>query len=207
MKNTTYKFQENAIGYSILNDFVIVNFILFNDSINLFHTIKHFFDYFIDNFPQCNFLISYPGSPNPLVAKAGLDVFKFYNFNYRIYYDGDEILDKENFEQNILTKHIELLSDIHSAEPQCACKGNIASCSRAVGFKQFGVCSPLKSGINSTQSLLRYYKMDEDGYLISEHEEKPTDTDKLWRSIKLQENFQNHRIRIENNTVRYYPLD
>lgn len=203
-----YKIDEfNHINYRIVNNFIVIDFIHFDDPSRIFESMKNFFDYFA-TLDGADFLGSFPGCVNPLVVKAGLDVIKSYGFNYRIFYDKQEVEDLTVFENEVLNTYVDKCQQFIAGptwnNTQSSCDGIIGKYAQTEGFKPCAVFSPLKKKVGYVRTPVKYYEVDSQGFLIKEYDEKPK-KDNLHMSYRLTNMFQICKIKVENGSLKYFP--
>jgi hypothetical protein len=196
--------ENNFINYEIVNDFVMVRSIFYDDFSFLSQHIFAYIDFFA-NIENVNFLGGYPGTFNPLVVRYVLDYLKNKNFNYRIFYDKQEVKDIQRFERVILESRVQqsLLVDSPSVL-QSACNGYVGQALEKSGFKRCCVFSPLKINYDYVKTPIKYYEIDSQGYLIAEYDEKPSRGGRYYQSYRLKPMFDTGVIRIENGKPVYH---
>lgn len=196
--------ENNFINYEIVNDFVMVRSIFYDDASLLSQRIFAYIDFFA-TIENVNFLGGYPGTFNPLVVRYVLNYLKNKNFNYRIFYDKQEITDIQQFESIVLKSRVRQALSVNSPSVlQSACKGYIGQALEQSGFKRCCVFSPLKINYDYVRTPIKYYEIGPQGYLIGEYDEKPARGGRYYQSYRLKPLFDTRIIRIENGKPVYY---
>lgn len=201
-----YKINDNnLINFELIDNFAVIHFIHFDNPNNLFNHMKEYFDY-IASLDGIDFLGSYPGCSNPLVVQAGINVIKYYGFNYRIFYDKEEVRDIEIFEEKTLIPSVEKIQSVMNT--LSFIKGlHVVTTKIAIdnGFRDCAVFSPLKKNYSHIKLPIKFYEIDKDGFLVAEFEEKPKDNKNYHQSIKMKKMFSTHQIKLENGKPQYHP--
>lgn len=203
-----YKLNDNNfINYKIQKDYAVVDFLYFDDPQSIYDCWKHYFDY-LATFDFLEYVGCYPGCNNPLVIKAALDVFKFYGFNYRIFYDDKEVDDLNIFENQIIQPFLETCLSLPQTKiVQSSCDGVIGSYASQSGFKLCAIFGPLRKKMGYVKTPVKYYKIDKDGFLTEEFDEKPNTKDMFFQNHRLSEMFKICKIKIIDGSLKYYPKD
>jgi hypothetical protein len=200
-----YKINDNnLINFELIDNFAVIHFIHFDNPNNLFACMKEYFDH-IASLDGIDFLGSYPGCSNPLVVRAGINVIKQYGFNYRIFYDKNEVDDIQKFEEKTLDLNVEKIQSI--IDTLSFVKGlHVVTTNIAInnGFKDCAVFSPLKRNYDQVKLPVKFYEIDKDGFLIAEFEEKPKNNKNYYQSIKIKKIFPTHNIKLENGKPKYH---
>jgi hypothetical protein len=198
--------NNNFISYEILDNFVIVNFIFFDTLENLKTCIKKYIDYFMSL--DVDFLGGYPGTCNPLVIKNIIDVLSEYNLEYKILYNNEEVIDAKNFIEKIIDPCVlKILSMPDENARQSVCDGAVGKNASKEGFGLCCIFSQLNKKTEGPKTPIRYYKVDEKGFLYEEFSEKPSDNAYYYKSIRLKDMFKSHKILLENGVLKYLPKD
>jgi len=198
--------ENNFISYEILDNFVIVKFIFFDTVDNLKVCIKKYIDYFMTL--NVDFLGCYPGTCNPIVIDSTINVFSCYELKYRIFYDGEEINNIQSFiKKTIKPCTQKILSIPNQNISQSACDGEIGRNASKEGFKSCCIFGQLNKKTEGPKTPIRYYKVDENGFLCEEFLEKPSDNAYYYKSIRLKDMFKSHKILLENGVPKYLPKD
>lgn len=193
----------NYINYRIINDYGLIYYLNFDDIAKILPCMHEYFKHLKSL--DLKYVGCYPGCNNPLVIKAALDVIKSYDFSYRIFYNKEEVKNLIDFEQNILNPNINKCLAINNVIPQCSCSGQIGQFSRQNGFNICSVFAPLKRNIKNIQLPMRYYEIDQNGFLINELTEKPKNDKKYYETVDLEEMFLKNNIQLVNDKLKYYP--
>jgi hypothetical protein len=201
-----YKINDNNfINYEILEDFVMVKSIFYDDVNVLFERINHYMDYF-SKLENINFLGTFPGTCNPLVISYALDYVRNRKFLFRIFYDGIEYNDTRLFRRNILIPAFEYALTIPSENVlQSACSGAVGIASEKNGFKKCCLFCPLKKYYSYVKTPIRYYEIGADGTFTQEYQEKPIQNKIYYQSIRLKNMFPLYNIVMKNGKINYLP--
>jgi hypothetical protein len=195
----------NRIHYEVIEDIILMKFLFFDNPSTLSARMKYYFDFFA-SLPGMLYLGSFPGTINPVVAKAGLDVIKSYGYNYRIFYNLSEITDLSNFELTVLNPASQrCLARAGVNITQSACNGPIAQFAKSINFGDCAVYSPLRGDIQTVKTPIKYYKINPDNSLTDEFDELPQDGFSYYGAVRLRPMMANNRVVLENGKPRYYP--
>lgn len=192
--------NDRSIEYQILGEFVLVNFVYYLDSDTLINDVRTYFNYF-GNLPGVSFLGGYPGTPNPIFIDSVLRIVKEKGFNYRIFYDKEEIAaaDLNNFEITTLNPSLVVAKAKQKRGRQAVCDLDLGN-----RFKPCAVFCPLIENI-PVKTPVKYYRLDATNTFIDELEHKPNDNSLYYSSVRLSELFRTKIIKLENNKPVFYP--
>lgn len=152
------------------------------------------------------YLGNYPGTVNPVVAKAGLAVIKDYGYNYRIFYNHSEITNLSNFELTVLNPASQrCLARVGDNVVQSACDGPISQFAKSIDFGYCAIYSPLHSDMLTVKTPMKYYRINPDNSLTDEFDELPQDGFSYYEAVRLRPMLANNRVVLENGKPRYYP--
>lgn len=193
----------NYINYRIINDYGLIYYLNFDDIAKILPCMYEYFKHLRSL--DLEYVGCYPGCNNPIVVKAAIDVIKSYDFNYRIFYNKEEVKNLIDFEQNILNPSISKCMIIKDINAQCSCSGEIGQFSKQNGFNICSVFAPLKKNIKNIKIPIRYYEINQDGFLISTYIEKPKSDKKYYEAVGLEEMFLTNDIQLVNNKLKYHP--
>jgi hypothetical protein len=194
----------NFIRYEIINDIVMIKWLFYDDVNLLSSSIFNYIDY-LSTINNVEFLGWYPGTFNPLVVKYVLDYAKNKNFNYRIFYDLNEVFSVKAFEKTILQYNVEASLNIPGETVfQSSCDGPVGKISQQNGFKKCCVFTSLRQNNNIVKTPIKYYEIDDQGFLVQEHSEKPKNNKKYYQSFRIENLFRSMKIKIENGKLVYY---
>ncbi len=197
--------DNNFINYEIIDDFIMVKSVFYDDVNFLQQGIFNYIDYFA-TISDVNYLGAFPGTCNPFVIKYALDYLKNKKFKYRIFYDQLEVDSVAEFENFTLKSAFEsALSIPNDIKLQSACYGTVGVISAQNGFKSTGFFSPLKKNYEYVKTLLRYYEYDTQGVIIQECQEKPEKNKDYYQSIRLRPMFQMYKIVLIDGKPNYFP--
>jgi len=196
--------ENNFMSYEQINNFILMRYMVFDNAESLAVRMKFYFDTFaaIDG---AEYLGSFPGTINPVVVQAGIEVIKEYQYPYRVFYNSDEVEDVPNFERLTLNPVYRLALALNSNEKQAACEGRIYDLAKISGFGTCAVYSPLKPTISTVLTPIKYYLMDSEGVLISESADKPPAGVNYFSSVRLGSMFRQNIIQIQNGKPTYRP--
>jgi hypothetical protein len=196
--------QNNFIVYETLDEFIMIRSLFYDDVRLLFDSIFHYMSY-LSVVNDAEFLGWYPGTYNPLVVRYVLDYTQSKNFNYRIFYDLMEVADVQSFERTILNSSVQKALSVDSEITlQSACQGDVGRVAAQDGFKKCCVFTPLKKNYNLIKTPIKYYEIDDRGFLIQEHLEKPINNKKYYQSTRLGPLFSSLIISVENEKLKYH---
>ena len=193
----------NYMNYKIVNDYGIIYYLNFDDVARILSYMHEYFKHLRSL--DLEYVGCYPGCNNPLVIKAALDVIKSYGFSYRIFYNKEEVKNLIEFEQDILDPSIAKCMSINVNNPQCSCSGQIGEFSKQNGFKICSVFAPLKRNLKNIQLPMRYYEIKQDGFLVGEYMEKPSNNKKYYEAVGLEEMFLTNDIQLIDEKLEYHP--
>jgi hypothetical protein len=198
--------DKNFISYEILDNFVIVKFIFFDKVSNLKDCIKEYIDYFMTL--DVDFLGCYPGTCNPVVIQSTANIFSEYGLKYRIFYNGEEVPSPKNFIEKTVKPCVQkILSMPNENISQSACDGNVGKNASKEGFGSCCIFGQLNKKTKDVKTPIRYYKVDDQGFLCEEFLEKPNDSAYYYKSIRLKDMFKSYKILLDNGFLKYLPKD
>ena len=196
--------EKNWVVYERIENMIVVLFMYFTDPARIPEDIKTYFDTFAAE-TDAEFLTTYPGTLPP-IAKAHLDVIKSYNLPYRFYYNENEILNSKAFELVYFTGSSSSSRAMsHSDEPQSVCDCDYANDCKNKNIGLFALCSPLRPGVTTVRSPVKYYKLGEDGFFVEEYLEKPNGNFPLYQSMRLSQKFIDFKIQRIDGKLKYLP--
>jgi hypothetical protein len=207
LKHFYYKNDLNFLAFKIKDNAILASAIVTEKEISyeeVFTFVNYFFETMIKEYPDADTMINYPGTFNPFVAKIILENVKQFNFDYCIYYDREKIDDLENFENNIINANSCLISNNFD----CSNNNTIGENENINILKECSICSSLR--INTqVKPPIKYYRIDSDGYLVEELDEKPAGTtDNFYSHFNLSGAFKTFNVRItDNGNLRFYKKD
>jgi hypothetical protein len=196
--------QNNFIVYETLDEFIMIRSLFYDDVRLLFDSIFHYMNY-LSVVNDAEFLGWYPGTHNLLVVRYVLDYTQSKNFNYRIFYDLMEVAGVQSFERTILNSSVQKALSVDSEITlQSACQGDVGRVAAQDGFKKCCVFTSLKKNYNFIKTPIKYYEIDDRGFLIQEHLEKPRNNKKYYQSTILGPLFSSLIISVENKKLKYH---
>lgn len=193
----------NYISYKIVNDYGVIYYLNLDDVAKILPCMHEYFKHLKSL--DLEYVGCYPGCNNPLVIKAAIDVIKSYNFNYRLFYNKEEVKNLTEFEQGILDLSVSKCMTVKDINAQCSCSGQIGQFSKQNGFKVCSVFAPLKRNLKNIQLPMRYYEIKQDGFLVGEYMEKPNNNKKYYEAVGLEEMFLTNDIQLINEKLKYHP--
>jgi hypothetical protein len=198
---------DNLISYHLLGDFVLVDFVTYTEPANLLDTIRTYFNYFA-GLPNVSFWGSFPGTCNPLVVRANLDVVKEKGFSYRVFYAKEEIAaeDLARFERTVLYPHVNAANAQAKRGKQFACEADVGNGSNVNGFKQCSIFAPLKENTLPVRTPIKFYQMDAEGVLVAEFDEKPQTGENFFVATRLSDLFKLKKIKIADSKPKFFDL-
>lgn len=199
--------ENNYINYEIRGEHIIVKFLFYYDINILESSLIAYYEYLSQKYPECNYLTSYPGTVNPHVLECHLSTMDKLGLKYKVHKNGVNILNINKF------RNTELNSLIKKAKPylekntkQSTCVNKVSDFCKSEGMEMCSITTTLRKTNLEVVSPIKYYTVDADGFLISEHDSKPP-TERTYHSIRLSDKFQNYKIRLVDGSPRFYPKD
>lgn len=106
IKNRLILDNKNVISFTPMQNYIVARIIKVQpnmtiDGLNLF--LSESFEALSLNYEQCDSLINFPGTRNPLLANTIIDVVKSLGLQFKIVYDHENIDDVEKFQTEILS--------------------------------------------------------------------------------------------------------
>lgn len=193
----------NYINYRVINDCGIIYYLNFDDVARILPCMHEYFKHLRSL--DLEYVGCYPGCNNPIVVKAAIDVIKSYDFSYRIFYNKEEVKNLVEFEKNILDPSISKCMIIKDVNAQCSCSGQMGQFSKQNGFNVCSVFAPLKTNVKNIKTPIRYYEINQDGFLVSTYIEKPKNDKKYYEAVGLEEMFLTNDIQLVNDKLKYHP--
>ena len=189
--------EKNYIGYEIIENFVFVRYLFFANQRDIPNSIRQYINYFV-SLENIDFLGFYPGTYNPIIVKSLIETIKELNFKYRIFYNKFEIKNIQEFEENTLQDYYDKMS--------LTCSDSISACDDLnLGFQRCAVFSSLSQNQKTVKTPIKYYEVNDEGFLVEEFDELPNDNKKYHESIKIKDMFPICNIKIENGKIKYFP--
>lgn len=199
--------QNNHINYEMIDNFVVVKFLFYYDADTLQQEIVQYYTYLSESHPNASFLTSYPGTTDPFVVKFHLEAMDQLGLSYRVHLDGSEVSDVNLFRVGQLNSFIQRSEAfMRRNQLQLACSNEVSEYCKSEGFSMCSVTTQLRTGDLEVDSLIRYYEIDGDNNLVSEHRIKPN-TGNFYHSIRLRDKFANRIVKLVDGKPRYYPKD
>lgn len=107
-KNRISLDNENVISFTPMQNYIVARIIKVQpnmtiDGLNLFFSES--LETFSLNYEECDSLINFPGTRNPLLANVIIDVVNSLGLPFKIVYDHENIEDVEKFQTDVLSDY------------------------------------------------------------------------------------------------------
>lgn len=197
--------KNNYINYEIRGEHIIVKFLFYYDINTLKNSLITYYEYLSQKYPECNYLTSYPGTVNPYVLECHLSTMDKLGLKYKVHKNGVNILNINKF------RNTELSSLIKKAKPyletntkQSTCMNKVSEFCKSDGMEMCSITTTLRETNLEVVSPIKYYIVDANGFLISEHDSKPANVDS-YHSIRLSDKFSDNIIKLVDGSPRFHP--
>lgn len=204
---TYNKDSNNYINYELHNNHIIVKFLFYYDIETLEDALIFYYQYLSTKYLNFDFLTTYPGTTNPYVVEYHLSAMDKLNLKYKVHLDGLEIKNVNKFRKSELRLFINSSKNqLERNQKQSTCSNQVSQFCKSLGMGMCSITTTLRETNLEVVSPIKYYTVDADGFLISEHDSKPL-TERTYHSIRLSDKFQNYKIRLVDGSPRFYPKD
>lgn len=204
---TYNKDSNNYINYELYNKHIIVKFLFYYNVQTLESELIHYYQYLSEKYLDFNFLTTYPGTTNPYVVEYHLSAMDKLKLKYKVHSDGSEVKNVNEFRKSELSLFINNSKDyLEPNKKQSTCSNQVSQFCKSTGMGMCSITTTLRESNLEVKSPIKYYIVDADGFLISEHDDKPS-SDRTYHSIRLSDKFLNHKIRLVDGSPRFYPKD
>jgi hypothetical protein len=197
--------ENNYINYEIFGEYIIVKFLFYYDINTLENSLIAYYEYLSQKYPECNYLTSYPGALDPYVVEYHLSAMDKLRLKYKVHKNGVDVLNINKF------RNTELSSLIKKAKPylerntkQLTCINKVSEFCKSDGMEMCSITTTLRETNLEVVSPIKYYIVDANGFLISEHDSKPANVNS-YHSIRLSDKFSDNIIKLVDGSPRFHP--